>query len=141
MNRQPKNWLLYDGDCPLCSSYVSYLRLKELSRDFSLRDARAEPELVSTLLAKGMDVDEGFVLMWNGNLHHGAQAIHMLSILSSGNAALSKFNRTLFRSPKISALIYPVLRIGRSALLRILGRTKLNARREVHPSEAERMEQ
>ena len=23
------NWLLYDGDCPFCSAYVSYVRLRE----------------------------------------------------------------------------------------------------------------
>ena len=124
MNRS-KNWLLYDGECPLCRSYVSYLRLKDISPDFALRDARAEPDLVSHLFAKGMDVDEGFVLMWNGRLHHGADAIQMLSILASGNAALSALNRAVFRSPRISALIYPVLKAGRSTLLKLLGRKKL----------------
>ena len=33
-------WLVYDGECPMCSNYAQYLRLREAVEEFVLVDAR-----------------------------------------------------------------------------------------------------
>jgi hypothetical protein len=47
------NFLLYDGDCPVCSAYVAMSRLRQLYPDLLVLSAREEPELVAALRQAG----------------------------------------------------------------------------------------
>ena len=76
------NWLLYDGDCPFCSAYVSYVRLRETVGPVPLLDARAHPERVAEVKARGLDVDTGMVLKLDGRFYHGADCINALALLT-----------------------------------------------------------
>jgi predicted DCC family thiol-disulfide oxidoreductase YuxK len=119
------NWLLYDGECPFCSRYVSYVRLRQSVGPVDLADARDHPELVREVEMLGLDVDEGMVLKLDGRYHHGADCINMLALLTTPVGAFNRLNRIVFRSKLASKLLYPVMRAGRNATLRLLGRRKL----------------
>ena len=56
--------IVYDGDCPFCSAYVSLLRLKSAAGPVTLTDARGHPDLVADLAARGFDIDTGMVLIF-----------------------------------------------------------------------------
>ena len=60
--------IIYDGDCPFCSSYVALLRLRE-QYDVRLVDARKEPALAAQY---GLDLNEGMIVDLDGKVHHGA---------------------------------------------------------------------
>ena len=126
-NHHPRGdaWLVYDGDCPFCSRYVQYLRLREAAGPVRLVNAREGGPLVDELQRAGLDLDEGMVLKVGGRYYHGADCIHALALLSSGSGLFNRINAKVFRSPQLSRVLYPVLRAGRNTVLRLLGRTKI----------------
>jgi predicted DCC family thiol-disulfide oxidoreductase YuxK len=118
-------WLVYDGDCPFCSRYVQYLRLREAAGQVTLVNAREGGPLVDELRRVDLDLDEGMVLKLGGRYYHGADCIHALALLSSSSGLFNRINARVFRSPQLARVLYPVLRAGRNTVLRLLGRTKI----------------
>lgn len=119
-------WLVYDGDCPFCSRYVRYLRFRDTVGKVHLVNAREGGPLVEEIIGAGLDLDEGMVLKMGGRCYHGADCIHALAMLSSSCNAFNRVNAVIFRSPTLSRALYPILRAGRNAVLRGLGRTKIH---------------
>ena len=117
--------VVYDGDCPLCSAYVTQLRLKETAGCLDLVDARQHPETVEALDRRGYRLDEGMVVIAGDQAYHGSDAIHALALMSSRSGWLNRLNYWVFRSHTLSAALYPALVAGRRALLWLLGRAPL----------------
>ena len=57
-----EDYLLYDGECPACSSYVAFSRLRRLRPSLKVLDARGEPALVEELRGRGYEINEGMVM-------------------------------------------------------------------------------
>jgi len=123
---EPDTWVVYDGQCPFCSHYVQLVRLRETLGQIKLIDARKGGPQVDEVRKAGLDLDEGMVLKLDGRLYHGAECIHRLALLSTRSSWFNRVNAALFRSQRASRLLYPALRGGRNAVLRMLGRSKLN---------------
>lgn len=121
------NWLLYDGECPFCSSYVSYVRLRETVGPVTLADAREHPQLVAEARSLGYDIDEGMVLKLDGHYYFGGDCIHALSLLTTSSGLFNRLNRSLFKSRTVARLAYPLLRTGRNLALVVLGRRRIGA--------------
>ena len=117
--------IVYDGDCPFCSHYVRWLRLRRSLGNVRLVNAREGGPVVDELRAAGIDLDEGMVLKFEGRLYHGEECIHRLALLSTGSDLFNHLNRAIFRSSSASRVLYPVLRAGRNAVLRLRGRPKI----------------
>jgi predicted DCC family thiol-disulfide oxidoreductase YuxK len=120
-----ETWVVYDGQCPFCSRYVQLVRLRETLGQVRLIDARKGGPQVDEVRRAGLDLDDGMVLKLDGRLYHGADCINMLALLSTPSSGFNRLNAALFRSPTASRLLYPVLRAGRNAVLRLLGRGKI----------------
>ena len=114
--------ILYDGECPVCRSYVRMLRLRESFGDVALADARTRPDLVAHYRARGFEVNDGIVLDIDGTAHYGPAAMTALAAISSSSARFNRFNAALFSSPRVARLLYPVLVRGRKLLLKLIGR-------------------
>ena len=119
------NWLLYDGDCPFCSAYVSYVRLRETAGPVPLLNARTHLDRVEEAKRQGFDLDVGMVLKLDGRYYHGADCINALALLTTPSGFFNRLNRVIFRSRAISRVLYPVMRGGRNLALRLLGRRQL----------------
>lgn len=119
------NWLLYDGECPFCSRYVRHVRLRDAVGPITLVNAREHATLVEEVQRLGFDVDTGMVLKLDGNYYHGADCIHALALLTTPSGGFNRLNSLVFRSARLSKLLYPVLRTGRNLTLRLLGRTRV----------------
>lgn len=119
-------YLLYDGECPFCSSYVRYVRLSEAVGPIRMLDARAGGPEVERARALGFDLDEGMLLHLDGQDHHGAECLNRLALLSTPSGAFNRVNAWLFRRPGLARLVYPALRAGRNVTLRLLGRSRLD---------------
>ena len=117
--------IVYDGECPFCSRYVAVVRLRDLVGPVRLVNAREPDPIVDELRRAGYDLDEGMVLRYGGRTYHGADCIMMLAMLSTPVGPFNRVNAAIFRSPTASRLLYPVLRTGRNAVLRLLGRTRI----------------
>jgi predicted DCC family thiol-disulfide oxidoreductase YuxK len=118
------NWLLYDGDCPFCSAYVSYVRLREAAGPIALLDGRSNPDRVEEVHGRGLELDTGMVLKLDGRYYHGAECIHALALLTTPSGLFNRVNRAIFRSRTLSRALYPVLRGCRNLALRVLGRRR-----------------
>jgi len=119
--------IIYDGDCPFCSAYVTLVRLRETVGEVELVNARSDDPRVATLLAEGVDLDEGMAVLWQGRRHVGAEAVHLLALLSGQGGGLNRLQRWLFRSPRVARRIYPWLVRGRRLWLRLAGRRPIAA--------------
>jgi predicted DCC family thiol-disulfide oxidoreductase YuxK len=118
-------YLVYDGDCPVCSAYVRVTRLRESVGKVDVVNARDGGAVVDKIVTEGLDLDEGMVLWYGGRFYHGADCIHMMALMSSPSGLFNRINAAIFRSPVVARRLYPVLRFGRNLLLKIIGRSPL----------------
>lgn len=118
--------IIYDGDCPFCRNYVRFVRLRETLGPVALVDARGNPGLAQDLARRGYGLDDGMVLMMDGQVYHGDDCLHRLALMSTGNGIFNRLNAWLFRSARVSRVLYPVLRAGRNTTLRLLGRRPIS---------------
>ena len=125
---QQKISIIYDGQCPFCSSYVQLLRIRDSLGTVSLIDARTSPdEVLLEIKAAGLDLDEGMVVKIDDRMYSGAEAIHVLASVSTKFGMFNRINGFIFRSARLSRLIYPLMRTCRNAALKILGRKKISS--------------
>ena len=78
------------------------------------------------ITAAGLDIDQGMVLKVGDKLYYGADAIHSLSLMSTRSGLFNRLSYYFFRSEKVSAVSYPVLRSCRNLLLKFLRKSKIN---------------
>ena len=132
-------WLVYDGDCPFCSRYVSICAC-----------ARRPGKLHAGQRARGWAAGRRAAARRpRPRRGHGAQAgrpllpwrrLHPCARPAEQRLGLfNRINAQVFRSPQLSRVLYPVLRAGRNAVLRLLGRTKIASAAASTPSSPARL--
>jgi predicted DCC family thiol-disulfide oxidoreductase YuxK len=124
----PEIEVTYDGACPVCRSVVQRLKAPHGGQRISLIDARAAPDRVAALAARGLDLDEGIVVKAGESYFSGAEATRYLAGLHAGAGWLDRLLAWAFGSPRRAAFLYPLFRAGRRLLLFLLGRTPIRKR-------------
>ncbi|SEN51437.1 Protein of unknown function, DUF393 [Nitrosospira multiformis] len=114
--------IIYDGECPFCAAFVKLYALRKNIGWIELINARTRPDLVRVLRAQGMEINEGMVVIWQRHYYHGANAMHLLSILGADRGPFGRLNKFLFRNRNAAEVVYPVLTTGRRMALSLLGR-------------------
>lgn len=118
--------LIYDGECPVCTAYSCSVDVDEGKASGIKRiNARSDDALVKQAKEAGVDLDEGMVVLHDGKMYHGADALNVMARLAPDRGFGNRLNKLLFSNPTISRVSYPVLRAGRNTLLKILGRKKI----------------
>jgi predicted DCC family thiol-disulfide oxidoreductase YuxK len=120
-------WLVYDGECPFCSAYISCLRVRDSTGILHLVNARDGGAIVEEIRQANIDLDEGMVLKFDNRFYHGADCVHVLACLSGPSTWFNRINAVIFRSHSLSFFLYPILRLGRNVVLRILGHRKIGS--------------
>ena len=118
--------LVYDKQCPACHAYCGMIRVRESVGTLRLVNARGAGEIMDEITAKGLDIDEGMVLKVGNTLHYGADAIHVLSLMSSRVGTFNRLTYWMFRSKRLSTILYPLFRFFRNMLLKILRKSRIN---------------
>ena len=119
--------IIYDAECPVCTAYSCSVGIDPQNAAGVKRiNARsADDELVKQAKAAGLDLDEGMVVVHQGQLYHGADALNIMARLAPKQGLGNRLNRLAFGNASFSRLVYPLLRAGRNTLLKLLGRTKI----------------
>jgi predicted DCC family thiol-disulfide oxidoreductase YuxK len=120
-------WLVYDGDCPFCSASAQTVRVKQAVgnlRILNAREAQGHP-LMDEIRAQALDLNQGIVVKFAGQLYHGAEALHLLAMIGSEQGWLNRLNVRLFRNRSVVRFAYPVLKAMRGASLTLLGKTPI----------------
>lgn len=115
--------ILYDGECPLCQAYCRTVRLRQAAGQLVLADARTHSGYLAQITALGIDINQTMAVSVGGIWYSGADALHMLALLSSRSGVFNRLNYHLFKLPAVARYSYPVLRSCRNLLLRLLGKT------------------
>jgi predicted DCC family thiol-disulfide oxidoreductase YuxK len=118
--------LLYDRECPACNAYCQVIKIKESVGDLRIVNARENSEFLKKITTQGIDIDQGMVLKIGDQLYYGSDAIHTLALIGSRSGIFNRLNYWIFKSKRLSSILYPVLRIFRNLLLKILRKTKIN---------------
>jgi len=119
------NFLLYDGECPVCSRYVEFVHLQEAVGPVRLINAREAPQLVRELNDLGFAINDGMVMQLHGRLFYGAACVREIA-RHSQQSIWGRLQRIMFDGPLRSRYVYAVLKRGRNLLLRILRRSKID---------------
>ena len=113
--------LVYDGECPFCSHYARLVRVQE-RLSLQLVDARSGSEIVKRVTKRGLDLNEGFVLMLGDRFYHGDECLHVLALLSTRVGLFNRANFWLFSRRTVARRLYPVLKSARNITLKALGK-------------------
>jgi predicted DCC family thiol-disulfide oxidoreductase YuxK len=119
--------LVYDQECPVCDVYCRMVRIRESVGTLRLVNARDAGAVMDEITAKGLDIDEGMVLKLGNTLYYYcADAIHVLSLMSSRSGVFNRLTYWMFRSKSLSAILYPLFRFFRNLLLKLLRKSRIN---------------
>jgi predicted DCC family thiol-disulfide oxidoreductase YuxK len=128
-DKKPELVIVYDGQCLFCSSYVMLLKLRNAVGSVSLVDARESGVADDVRRTYGRDLDEGMLVIYGGTAYHGADAMHVLSTLTSDSDAWNATTAAIFRRRWLARLLYPFLKLGRRIVLAVRGRTLIDPSR------------
>ena len=122
---QNRDFLIYDGDCPVCSRYVAWTALRRAHPGIELIDARAAPDLVAALRAEGIEINDTYLLQLGGERHVAAAAMARISALMEPQTPMQRLVKVLTRSERLMTPLYPLLARGRKLLLWLMGREQI----------------
>jgi predicted DCC family thiol-disulfide oxidoreductase YuxK len=116
--------IIYDAECPVCTAYSCSVEIDggNAANVRRINARSSDDALVQQAKAAGL---EGMVVVHQGRLYHGADALNIMARLAPKQGLGNRLNRLAFGNSTFSRLVYPVLRGGRNTLLRLLGRTKI----------------
>lgn len=114
--------ILYDGECPFCDDYVRYQRVRAAVAEVVLIDARRHREAIERHGLVPADFEDGMVVVVDGTLYRGAEAVHQLSHLSDPPGRWwVRLVARLSRTARGARWLYPFLKRGRRIALALLG--------------------
>lgn len=125
LNSREQSWIAYDGECPWCSNYVALLRLRDSIGDVELVNARENDLRISKIKDAGLDLDEGMVFFFRGEMYHGARCVQMIAKLTEKKGFFGRVNHLIFRSSSRAKALYPMMRFVRNTTLKALRRKKI----------------
>ncbi len=110
-------YLIYDGDCLICSHTAKATRLRVSVKRFELINARDAHSLITIANNKGLNLNEGIVIFYQNQIWSGENALHYLALIVTPVDLLNRTTAFLFRRRWISCLFYPLLKFLRKLLL------------------------
>lgn len=121
-------WFVYDGDCPLCTTAANALQIRKAVGTLHLVNAREESNhpVMQEILARRLNLDEGMVIKFLDTCYFGADALHVMALLGTGQGWFNRMNAWLFRSKTLSRLLYPPMRAARNLFIRLKGISKID---------------
>lgn len=121
--------IIYDGACPFCSSYVRMIRLRDAVGDIALINAReTDNTIVRELLDNGYDLDAGMAVIYKGEIYHGAEALHMLTLISTRSGFFNRLTKLIFSHKRLTRLAYPFLRLMRTIAVTLKGKPRIGSK-------------
>ena len=115
--------VVYDGDCPFCSSYVTMTKIRRAVGKPTLLNARERPDLVRDLARSGIDLELGMAVYYQGRIYVGGEAMHLLALLSEPEGLFDKaLMSVMLRWRSFALWAYPALRSGRNLLVKLRNR-------------------
>src|ERR1700677_5108932 len=100
-------YLIYDKECPMCRNAAQALNIKKAVGKLELINARQSHPLVTLIYEKGLNPDQGIIVIYNGCYYYAAEAIQLLALLNSPIGLFNKTSALLLRSKITAKFLYP----------------------------------
>ena len=114
--------IIYDKECPFCSSYMRWTKLQQRVQQIELINARDDHPLVQQAIEQGFNLDDGMVVKLANHYYYGEEALHLLATLTNTSASLLNFLfGHSFANKTMSRLCYPLFRATRNVALKVKG--------------------
>ena len=114
---------IYDGECPFCNHFAQLLELKSSLPTLEILDGRKNLVLLSQLFSQGYDLNKGAILINDGKIMHGSEAINWVCTeIKEPSDSLLEIIRVIFTSSNRTNLIFPFLIWARRLLLTLKGK-------------------
>jgi predicted DCC family thiol-disulfide oxidoreductase YuxK len=110
--------LYYDKECPFCSKYANFLKLKENFK-ITLKDARENLDEIS-IVCGNLDINDGFIVVYKNDCFQGAKALAFLNSAVDKTTILGKLHFFFSYENVFSKVLYKILFILRKVILFIL---------------------
>lgn len=114
-------WLVYDGQCPVCTTWSTHARIREAAGRLHLVDARQPSALMDEITAAGLDIDQGMVVKVDGAMYYGPEAIRVMTLLSTRSGLFNRLNYWFFGGTRRSRAFYPLGKAFRNLVLKVMG--------------------
>src|SRR3546814_20760844 len=108
-------------ECPACDTYCRWVRLRPSAGRLHLVNARESTAVMEEITMARLDIDQGMVVKTAGRLYYGSDAIHTLAIVGSRSGLFNTLNHYVFRSSRVSPVLYPGLRACRNPIFPVMG--------------------
>lgn len=133
-HKAEKLTVVYDGECPFCSSYVHMTRLKDAFGTVELVSAREHDHpIIKKLWKDGFDLDDGMAAVVKGKggdeVYYGADAVNYLTITSTKSGFFNRLMKVMFTNKVSIKFAYPFMRFGRNSALFVKGTKQLKVER------------
>ena len=112
--------LYYDKQCPFCSKYANFLKLKE-NFEITLKDAR-ENQFEISLICGNLNINDGFIVIYKNDCFQGSKALAFLNSAVDKTTLLGKLHFFFRYDNLFSNLLYKLFFILRKIILFILGK-------------------
>lgn len=113
--------LVFDGGCPFCRHFAELAELRSGIPNLVIRDGRSDHELRRQLRQQGWDLSRGAVVLAEGRVLHGAEAIQWICSRLEPSATLLQLLGPLLATPGRARRLYPVLLLARRLALAVRG--------------------
>ena len=110
--------LYYDKQCPFCSKYANFLKLKE-NFEITLKDAR-ENQFEISLICGNLNINDGFIVIYKNDCFQGSKALAFLNSAVDKTTLLGKLHFFFRYDNLFSNLLYKLFFILRKIILFIL---------------------
>ena len=114
-------WLVYDGECPVCTTYCKHARIRDAVGRLHLVDARQPGALMDEITALGLDIDQGMVVKFEDVMYYGPEAMRVLTMLSTRSGVFNRISYFFFGTSARARIAYPVGKAFRNVVLKLLG--------------------
>lgn len=112
--------LYYDKECPICKEYSKYVKLRE-KYTITLCNAREYPNRIEQFKKVGFDINDGIILIYKDSIFQGDKAIVIIDSLTCNKTYFDKVLGVFIKIPYMIKIIYPLLKLIRLLLLKVLG--------------------
>ena len=126
--------IIYDGECTFCNAYTKRLTLQQSVGEVELLSARSDDVRVQHYEDRGYDLDEGMLVVTQNEIYAGADAIHWLSLHTSGAGLFETMHGFVFKRRWLANWLYPLLKLGRRVWLALRGRVLIAESRGIKNS-------
>ncbi|MCP9883480.1 DUF393 domain-containing protein [Cyanobium sp. Alchichica 3B3-8F6] len=113
--------LVFDGGCPFCRHFAELSELRSGIAGLTIRDGRSDHALRRQLRQQGWDLSQGAVVLAEGRVLHGAEAIQWICSRLHPSTSLLQLLGPLLATPQRARRTYPLLLLARRLALAIKG--------------------